>query len=328
MSSLCTTGEQGFAGVYVLLGCLFTVSVIYESTKLIYRYLDQSSITIARTPKYLFYFSMLFVFISISSLIKCILYGLIQCNDTSSSLNMILIHTISQDLYVIQRYILWLVLMMRLYDTFKHTPFQLTKLTIQMYSVTFLFLPFICFLWISPSTYDLFIAISYSLSIFITLSIVILFCYKLVQFNRHKEWHNTKQYYDYTKTHGLDLLTVITKYTILVLIATLFSFAMLLILITIFVFNVYEVSLMGQQQLVDVCFLLDAYISNICILFMFKYLHRKYVFCCSCLDTLCKRNCNKYFPDRYISQVLTNMEDGEDDHNIVLLDRASSHHEA
>eukprot|EP01083_Nonionella_stella_P083753 231643_1 len=330
MASDCTARQQGFAGAYVLLGCVFTFSIIWESIKLIYRYRNQQSI-IRPTPRYLLYFSMLFVFVSVLSLIKCIFYGLIQCNYITISANMSLIHTISQDLYVIQLYILWLVLMMRLYETFRETPFALTKLTIQMYTVVFVLLPFICFLWISPSTYDLFIVISYSLSIFITLSIVILFCYKLVQLNRYGDWHKSKQYSEYTSRHGVDLLSLITKHTILVVVATLFSFAMLLILITIFVFSVYDVSLQGQQQLLDVGLLLDAYCTTICVLFTFEYLHRKYEFCCSCLDAVCKHNCHKYFGINSLNLSLQELQLTkmiDDDKDLGLLDRPSSHHEA
>eukprot|EP01083_Nonionella_stella_P184150 667527_1 len=184
----------------------------------------------------------------------------------------------------------------------------------------------------------LFFVISYSLGIFITLSIVMLFCYKLVQVNWNKEWCNTKQHSEYTSAHGLDLVSIGTKHTILVFAVTLCSFAMLFLLIMIFGINLYDVSLLGQRQFLDICLLLNAYITSICVLFTFKYLHRKYVYCFSCLDGFCKHSCNKYSRQLSISlnisqelQLTAMVDDGIDDEVIELLgdhrDRHVSRHE-
>lgn len=295
----CTAGEQAFAGGYVLLGSLLTLSVIHEVSKLIHRYKANggNGLSLNRCPKWLFWISFIFLFLCILTLIKCILYGLVHCNYIylSDSFKYIVFNIIFIDLYGIQLYFLWIVLLIRLYFTFKNTRYQLNKLTVKIYCIIFISLPLLFPSILLSSFYDIFIVLSFSFSIFITLSIIIIYCFKLFQVYRYNSNYKlTKEYQQYIHKNDLDLLTIITKTTILTLISTLFSFLILLVLIFIFVFNVYSINIKYQQQLLDICLLLDTYITSICVILQFKYLHSKYVFCCSCIDVICRFYCNKY----------------------------------
>ena len=298
-ASSCTAGEQAFAGGYVLLGTLFTISIIHESTKLVHRYNNSESAPykLSKTPFKLFLISIIFIILCIIGLIKCILYGLIHCDYIllSSSFKSIVFETIFTDLYAIQLYFLWIVLLIRLYFTFKNTPYQLSSLVIRIYSAIFVALPLLFILIIIPDLYALMIVFSFSLSIFITLSIIIVYCFKLFQVYRyHSSYKLTKDYQQYILQNDIDLLTIVTKSTVLTLISTLFSFLILLILIFIFVFTVYEIEIRYQTMILDLCLLLDTYITAICVILQFKYLHSKYQFCCNCIDVICRYYCNKY----------------------------------
>ena len=296
-ASSCTAGEQAFAGGYLVLGTFFTLSVIHECTKLIHRYRNSLHYKLSPTPLWLFIVSLIFIFLSIMSLIKCILYGLVHCEYIflSDSFQTTVFDTIFTDLYAIQLYFLWIVVLLRLYYTFKNTPYQLSKITIITYCIIFILLPLLSPLMFIPTLYDIMIVLSFSISVFISLSVIIVYCFKLFQVYRsHIPYQSTKQYQQYILQNDLDLLSIITKSTILTLIATLFSFLILLILVFVFVFTVYKIDLRYQQIIFDLCLLLDSYITAICIILQFKYLHSKYQFCCNCIDVLCRYYCNKY----------------------------------
>eukprot|EP01083_Nonionella_stella_P130879 397333_1 len=295
MASWCSSGQQAFIGGYVLLGCLFTLSVVHESTKLVHRY--RNSNTFNTTPKYLLSITLFFIWISMLSLIKCIVYGLLQCHYITISrlLANSLLDEVFDYLYVTQLYFLWIVLLLRLNFTMQRTPFQPIYFTVICYVLVLILYPLLFFLLLSPSMHNIFVVSSFSLSIFITLSIMILYGFKAAQIHRGYNYQQTtKQCKKYIKIHSLDPLELIRKNTILVFVCTISSFVMLFALITLFTLDVYHLSIPGQRQLLDLCSLFHPYITSICVLLQFKYLHPNYLFRCHCVDVCFEFCCNKY----------------------------------
>eukprot|EP01084_Bolivina_argentea_P110616 197459_1 len=294
----CTSSQQLFAGAYVLLGSLFTISILHQFAKLMHKHILFKT----KTRKLLFITSVIFIVINIVILIKCIIYGLVHCDyiQLSDTFQTIVFETLFQDLYVIQLYFLWVVLLLRLYYSFLGTTFELSKSAIKIYSIIMILLPITSLITISSQLYSIFIVLSFSLSIFMTLSIIILYCFKLIQINRYKSYQNSIEYKQYTNNNnGIDLLTIITKQTILLLISTALSFITIFSLIFVFLFNSFaneqQTSNLSRQQFLDFCLLSDCYITSICILLQFNYLHSKYTSYCICIHLWFIYYCNKLF---------------------------------
>eukprot|EP01083_Nonionella_stella_P202906 740808_1 len=280
MSSSCSTGRHVFAIGYTLVSSIFTLIIMSLCWSLIRGYRIGNNKK-GRTPSWLFYSALIFVVISVVILCKCILYGLSLCSYflvLDASLHHLVFEIIFSDLYVIQLYLLWIVLFIRLYYIFLGTPYALSVVAIRIYCVIFIFSPLLlCVLfWF----YKIFIVLGLSGGIFITLSMIILYIFKLIQ----------------VYTHGSDdeLLATITKNTILIMICTLFSLLILFILIMNFIFSVYAISYGYQQQFLDICLLLDCYISTCCLIFQFKSLHPKYEYFCGCVDVICRYYCAQF----------------------------------
>eukprot|EP01083_Nonionella_stella_P151119 482481_1 len=280
MSSSCSTGRHVFAIGYTLVSSIFTLIIMSLCWSLIRGYRIGNNKK-GRTPSWLFYSALIFVVISVVILCKCILYGLSLCSYflvLDASLHHLVFDIIFSDLYVIQLYLLWIVLFIRLYYIFLGTPYALSVVAIRIYCVIFIFSPLLlCVLfWF----YKIFIVLGLSGGIFITLSMIILYIFKLIQ----------------VYTHGSDdeLLATITKNTILIMICTLFSLLILFILIMNFIFSVYAISYGYQQQFLDICLLLDCYISTCCLIFQFKSLHPKYEYFCGCVDVICRYYCAQF----------------------------------
>lgn len=274
-----------------MLGTLSITHIVWWSNKLLLGHCRGNALK--TEPKWLFCSTLAFVLICVLSLIKCILYGLVHCDYIylSSSFQDTVFGILFQDLYAFQLYFFWVVLVLRLYCIFQGTAYTLSITTIRIYSGIFLGLPMLTPLVLSPNLGQIFIVLSFSISLFITLSITILYGFKLIQVYRY---HSLRPSDRYVRQHGVDLVTVITKNTILVLISTLFSFAILLILIFMFVISVYGHEIPYQQQVLDMGLLTDAYITGLCVLLQFQYLDSKYQFCCSCIDIVCRFYCDKY----------------------------------
>ena len=266
--------------------------------KLIIEYRRNQKIN--RPPKWLFYTNFIFIFLSFIVLSQCIIYGLTHCQyiiiDTDTQ--QIVFNIIFRDLYVIQLYFLWIVLFIRLYYIFIDTPYTLSKLTIRIYSIIFIFSPVLTVLLSVDSLYTIFIVLGLSGGIFITLSIIILYIFKLIQvytrYSEYQEHQNPANDLQNAKQENIGLLTTITKNTILVIISTLFSLLILFILIMNFIFSVYNVKYGYQQQFLDICLLLDIYVTTICLILQFNYLHTSYEYFCGCIDIVCRYYCNQF----------------------------------
>lgn len=245
MSTVCSPGEQAFAGGYVVLGTLSILSIVYECVKLSHRYCSDKT-SRSEEPRWLFCGTLAFVLICVVSLIKCILYGLVHCDYIylSPSFQETVFGILFQDLYAFQLYFFWMVLVLRLYCILQGTPYTLSLMTMRVYCGVLLCLPLTTPLMLSPDLGQMLIVLSFSISLFITLSITILYGFKLVQVYRYHSVRNAR----YVRQNGGDLVTIMTKNTILVLIATMFSFAILLILIFTFVIEVYGHHIPYQQQ--------------------------------------------------------------------------------
>ena len=299
-NSDCSTGRHGFAIGYTLTSFIFSLTIIYLLIKLFVEY--RNNLKINRPPKWLFYTNLIFILISLIVLTQCIIYGLSHCEyiQISSDISEIIFNIIFRDLYVIQLYFLWIVLFIRLYYIFIDTPYSLSKLTIRIYSIIFIFAPVLTVLISVNDLYTIFIVLGLSGGIFITLSIIILFIFKLIQvYTRYSEYQEHQNIDDdndlnLAKEENIGLLTIITKNTILVIISTLFSLLILFILIMNFIFSVYNVKYGYQEQFLDICLLLDIYITTICLIFQFKYLHQSYEYFCGCIDIVCRYYCNQF----------------------------------
>eukprot|EP01083_Nonionella_stella_P041735 113048_1 len=217
MSSSCSVGNHAFAIGYTLVSSLFTIIIISLSQCLIRgRRITKPT---ERTHPLVFYSALIFVFVSIVILCKCVLYGLSLCSyftTFNASLSHLVFDIIFADLYVFQLYLLWIVLFIRLYYIFHSTPYSLSAVTIRIYCVIFIFSPLLTLLLAMDSFYNIFIVLGLNGGIFITLSIVILYIFKLVQVYIHDSDND-------------QLLALITKNTILLIICTGFSFLILFI---------------------------------------------------------------------------------------------------
>ena len=306
----CSPGRHGFAIGYSLTAGLFTLTILYLVIKLIIEYRRNSKIN--RPPKWLFYTNLIFILISIIVLTQCIIYGLSHCEYIiiSKDVQDIVFNIIFRDLYVIQLYFLWIVLFIRLYYIFIDTPYTLSKLTIRIYSIIFIFAPVLTVLISVKDLYTIFIVLGLSGGIFITLSIIILFIFKLIQvytryseYQEHQNLDNGNDDLQNAKQENIGLLTTITKNAILVIISTLFSLLILFILIMNFIFEVYKVQYDYQAQFLDICLLLDIYITTICLIFQFKYLHPSYEYFCGCIDIVCRYYCNQFVNPAHLNHI-------------------------
>ena len=299
-SDNCSIGRHGYAIGYSFISSIFTLTIIYLLIKLIIEYRRNDILN--RPPKWLFYTGLIFILITIIILIKCIIYGLSHCQYIiiAESRQEIIFNVIFRDLYVIQLYFLWIVLFIRLYYIFNSTGYRLSKLTIRIYSSIFIFSPILTVLLSVNSLYTIFIVLGLSGGIFITLSIIILYIFKLIQvYTRYTEYQEHQNIdnddnIESSKQNNLGLLTTITKNTILVIISTLFSLLILFILIMNFIFTVYKIKYGYQQEFLDICLLLDVYITTLCLIFQYKYLHSSYEYFCGCIDIVCRYYCNQF----------------------------------
>merc|ERR1712087_1103420 len=99
--------------------------------------------------------------------------------------------------------------------------------------------PFLTLLLAVPSLFTIFVVLGLSGGIFITLSIAIVYIFKLIQvYTRYSEYTDTES----TEVNSnVDLVGVITKNAILVMLSTSFSLLILFVLIMNFIFSVYSV---------------------------------------------------------------------------------------
>eukprot|EP01083_Nonionella_stella_P041737 113050_1 len=212
MSSSCSVGNHAFAIGYTLVSSLFTIIIISLSQCLIRgRRITKPT---ERTHPLVFYSALIFVFVSIVILCKCVLYGLSLCSyftTFNASLSHLVFDIIFADLYVFQLYLLWIVFFIRLHYIFHSTPYALSAFTIRIYSFIFICSPLFTLLLTIESFYYIFIVLGLIAGLFITLSMIILYIFKLIQVYTHDDGND-------------QLLAIITQHTILIIICTGFSF--------------------------------------------------------------------------------------------------------
>ena len=73
-----------------------------------------------------------------------------------------------------------------------------------------------------------------------------------------------------------------------------------------FIFSVYSVKYGYQSEFLDICLLLDIYITTICLIFQFKYLHSSYSYFCGCIDIVCRYYCNQFVNPSHLNHHLNN----------------------
>eukprot|EP01083_Nonionella_stella_P112691 331814_1 len=267
MSTSCSVGTHVFVIVSILLSSLSTVIIISLCWCLIrgYHVNDEQNHPPPRPPLWLFYSALIFVFLSIIILCKYILYGLSLCSYFTmlDAYFTRLFDIIFAGLYMFQLYFLWILLFIRLYYILYETSCALSVVTIRIYSIIFIFSPLLTILLTMEAFYNMFTVLGLTGAIFITLSISVLYIFKLIHI--------------YCIVHdNAVLLATIARNTILVIICMLFSSFILFVLIMDFIFSVYVIPYGYQQQVLDICRLLDCSIRTCCLMFQFKSLHSKH----------------------------------------------------
>ena len=276
--TLCDIGTLRFVldCIYIILALIFLITVFYITCRYIIYYKRNRK---ELPPTLLFVTGLLYSFITLG-LLSCNLmngiYQIISCHKWSW-----IIFLSQRILYCIQTYCLWIILFLRLYFVFIDSIYTLHKCTIYIFGFVFILMPFFAvslFLpFIMVSIRWILSFVTFSITIFISLGISLLFLCKLQIV--YKSMINCV-------THNDELLSIITKNTILVIISITFS---------LINFTQLLLTAMQWDQLVvnirNFTFLLDAYTNFICIMLTYKLFESHYQFLCGRLDKNCQKCC-------------------------------------
>eukprot|EP01084_Bolivina_argentea_P078804 143009_1 len=271
--------------------------------------------------KSLFYFGLMFGFISMSLIPLSIRNILMVCYH-----NVLPIyshqHLVSWFgiLYFIQLYLLWLILFIRLHTVTCDGAYQLNKYTFITFKIIFLLCPIISIIYIIYSVIHeitaktandhqshLFLNISLMslLMIFgavIPIILTFLFISKLMQI--YKDSKQCMSFFDQKKYQRL--IPVITRNTILAII----SVSITILTIISFFIHVVISCYMG---------LFNIYSNFICIMFAYKCFHKAYNKICSPLDTKCRNFCMEI-----MNKDNNDIENGENENGIEIIHNNST----
>ena len=323
-SSDCSSGEFTFSITYTSLSIICALIITYFAVRLIHWHISQRTKPGRSSDSWSFWSSIVFIILSIGILIKCAIHSLSNCNAVSveSSTHNLIFDVIFSDLYVIQLYILWIVLLIRLHSALSATPYHLSRLCIRIYAALILMFPLFTALLCVPSLYTIFLVLSLSAGIFMTLSIVLLYLLKLIQVfsssvitasvdpehhdKDHIESDSLKSHqigpdHDRHRNHNQNHRAILTRLSVLSLTSCCCSLSVLFVLILDFVFAVYSVQYLHQRRFLEAVHLLDVMVTAVCIVMMQSdgdidadpFVATTYHRLCGCMDRVCRFWCSQ-----------------------------------
>ena len=317
-SSSCTSGELAFSITSTVISLLCALIITYFTVRLIQWYRCSKTRSIPPDP-WSFWSSILYLALSIGILLKCVLHSLSNCHSltVAASTHSLVFEVIFSDLYVFQLYALWIVLLIRIYFILSATPFRVTRLSIRLYSILILLCPLVTALLCIPSLYTIFLVLSLSIGIFMTLSIVLLYLFKLIQvfsvndalngnpanaLNQNglnpDDLKSLKS--EDTEQRQMRYRSQLTRHSLLAVISCSASLIVLFILILHFIFAVYSVHYQYQQRFLETVHLIDVVVTALCIVMM-NGDHSEsdslrlsmYYRLCGCVDAVCQYWCTQ-----------------------------------
>eukprot|EP01084_Bolivina_argentea_P172358 298567_1 len=266
-------------------GTVINIILFISSLYLIVKYViaERRKPENIKTPKCLL--SSYIVFFIISSLLL-LLWPLFMIDPCYNILNTIewatILAIIGSILYlIVQIYLLWLVMFIKLYYVFKESRYALSKCTVRSFIALFIILPFIMFIAVI-------IGISMSgatgvilLLLYATFSGILsyLFVYKLV-----KIYKDTQQFDESGVINPNNrILSTITRASLLAFIS--FSFSLINPIVS---YIVYDEESYFDDFISAVIMLMDIYTNVICVILTYGPFTTQYMTCCGVCDKQCK----------------------------------------
>lgn len=197
--------------------------------------------------------------------------------------------------YGIQTYFLWLILFLRLKYVFEGSIYKLSKLTVRIHIVIFIFIPIIapCLLLIlsyikSNLIYTILLLLLFIFIIIFSMSLSILFIYKLYNVFKINQQHKNSK-----------LLQTISKSTILAIISLSLTFLTPITMLMCFYSihhsqstnNQRSISMEIATSILAVICLFDVFTNYFCILLSYNCFDKLYGKLCGKFDTKCRQFC-------------------------------------
>ena len=281
MAACSDVGAQILSIIWSIFALIFSICMSYIII-LFFKYHCHPNTESPTPPKILFIAGIFYTIITFLNCVQYLINGIYwaaTCNKYSPAL---LFSGII--LYVLQTYFLWLILFLRLYIVFRNSAYKLSKCTIIFFISMFTILPIATFSLFNPSVQSngwrvYIIAISvFVLSILLSLSISIIFLYKLFIIYKAVQFKSDDTF-----------LSLITKNTILVVISI--SFSVINLVVTALVPDIgYTFSLAFIRHFM---FLFDIFTNFICVTLAFQCFDNYYDIFCGLLDKKCQWLCMK-----------------------------------
>eukprot|EP01084_Bolivina_argentea_P132103 233115_1 len=294
----CSIPAVAFTFGYTIINLALFSSTIYAFYKFWKHY--KSSID-KDTPKPLFYTGLVFFLFSSIMMLITFRNAMFICFHGDIN-HMNLEHWIYFVIfYGLQTYWLWLVLFLRLKYVFDGSSYCLSKLTIRIYLMVFIFIPFatplyLAILWFVDNNliYTIILSISFVFIIIFSCSLIFIFVSKLIQV--YKSMNINVEGGKKESVLNNKLLTTITKTSILAIVSlSMTLLALISILFASFAISYHHTKAVCEAGLSLLAFitLADVYTNYLCILVSYNFFHIIYVSICIKCDKKCKMYCIK-----------------------------------
>ena len=279
MESLCTQTRMTLSIVFASAVSILIISVFIVAYHAFTHRKEETMLPISRKCSVIFIFC---TWMALSS-------SIIVFSGTCLNIVTTEVHQIAILLYYLTfgmaSFILIIIFFHRIVRVFKKTPFQLKKITIRIYNISFILLPSWLFAgialgWIICKSECILVGIVASLFllfyILLLISLVSLFIYKLIQvYNNEQDDNGT-------------LVAAITKLAVLVSLSVFVTFTNMIT--TVFYFQYERVWIEWLSIFVAIA---DLYTNFICVIMCFKAFKSHYDLLCHGLDSICKICWNK-----------------------------------
>eukprot|EP01084_Bolivina_argentea_P013493 25337_1 len=290
----CSMPAAVITFVYTIINAILFFTSIYT----LYKFCKDYKVNVKkRPPRLLFYPGLIFFVFSSFALLATVRNAMQICFHGGTNY-MDFNHWIYFIIfYGAQTYLLWLVLFMRLHYVFNGSHYALSKFTIRIHIVIFIFIPFatpfyFIVLWLVKGViYTLILLVSFAFIIIFSCCLSALFIYKLFQVFKNME---TNHVHSRKKLKNNKLLSTITKSTMLAVI----SLSMTLLTPITLLFGYYAISHSTNQSITEAgacllafCSLFDVYTNLLCILLSYSCFDKTYTKLCGKCDVKCRIFC-------------------------------------
>ena len=275
-----------FGNIGITMWFIINITIILSTLPFIFKFL-RSHIKHrrdAQAPFHQFFPAILFVIITFIVLLSdtASIY-FYNCNYTWWMMFMLIFGFT----YTLQIILVLIIFFFRVYFIFRSSQFQLSKITICFYTVTFIPLP-ICVaiveFWYHISHHSkmsrIVLGILYICNILCMLSLMVLFTKKLRETYKYLPSVDKSK----SETHQL-FIGIMTRTVILTAISMIFTLIASLGIIFIDQMETVGMIIVGLLVIIDV------YTNFICILLSFSYFNEMYYKLCSCIDVKINRFC-------------------------------------